>query len=209
MCHTRTVSEPVEALLVDLGGVVIGIDFGRCFERWADSASCSAEALAARFAFDAAYEAHERGALDTAAYWDHLRGSLSIEISDDALLEGWNDIYEGADQEVLELLAGAASTWPLYGFTNTNAAHQSEWAHRFASELSIFETIFVSSELGHRKPDREAFEVVVGTIGVPAARTLFFDDTEENVEGALAAGLQAVHVTSAESVRSALQSASR
>ncbi len=201
-------SEPVEALLVDLGGVVIGIDFGRCFEHWARSAGCRSDALAEGFAFDAAYEAHERGVLDTAAYWDHLRSSLSIDLSDAALMEGWNDIYEGADHEVLELLAHAGTTWPLYGFTNTNPAHQSEWAHRFATELSIFETIFVSSELGHRKPDRQAFEVVVDAIGVPAERTLFFDDTQENVEGALAAGLQAVHVTSAESVRSALQSAS-
>jgi HAD superfamily hydrolase (TIGR01549 family) len=203
------VSEPVEALLVDLGGVVIGIDFGRCFERWARSAGCSPDALADGFTFDAAYEAHERGMLETAAYWDHLRSSLSVELSDEELMEGWNDIYEGADHEVLELLVTAGTTWPLYGFTNTNPAHQSEWAHRFATELSIFETIFVSSELGHRKPEREAFEAVVEAIGVPAARTLFFDDTEENVEGALVAGLQAVHVTSADSVRIALRSASR
>ena len=203
------VSEPVEALLVDLGGVVIGIDFGRCFERWARSAGCSAEALAARFTFDAAYEGHERGALGTTAYWDHLRDTLSIGISDEDLLDGWNDIYEGATHDVVELLRRAGATWPLYGFTNTNPAHQSEWVHRFAAELSIFRTIFVSSELGHRKPDREAFEVVVDAIGVPAARTLFFDDTAENVEGALAAGLQAVHVTSADSVRVALESASR
>jgi glucose-1-phosphatase len=200
-------AEPVEALLFDLGGVVITIDFGRCFHRWADSAGCAPDDIAARFVFDSAYEEHERGTLDTAAYWTNLRNALSLDLSDGSLLAGWNDIYLGADLEVLDLLSLARAEWPLYAFTNSNPAHQTVWAARFSSELNAFDTIFVSSELGHRKPDRAAFDMVVTSIGVPASRILFFDDSVENVVGAQEAGLQAVHVTSTESVRSGLRSA--
>jgi putative hydrolase of the HAD superfamily len=45
---------------------------------------------------------------------------------------------------------------------------------------------------------------VVNAIGVPATRILFFDDSAENVEGARACGLQAVHVKSSEDVADAL-----
>ena len=200
-------AEPVEALLFDLGGVVITIDFGRCFQRWADSAGVAAGDIAARFAFDSAYEEHERGTLDTAAYWTSVRDSLSLDLHDDSLLAGWNDIYVGADPTVLDLLSRARNEWPLCAFTNSNPTHQAVWAARFASELEVFDTIFVSSELGHRKPDRAAFDAVVTSIGVPASRILFFDDGVENVAGAEAAGLQTVHVTSAESVRSGLRTA--
>jgi len=146
-------AEPVEALLFDLGGVVVTIDFGRCFQRWADSAGCAAEDIAARFVFASAYKEHERGTLDTAAYRTSVRNSLSLDLPDDSLLAGWNDIYVGADPTVLDLLSRARTEWPLCAFTNSNPAHQAVWAARFASELEVFDTIFVSSELGHRKPD--------------------------------------------------------
>jgi len=199
--------EPFEALLFDLGGVVITIDFGRCFQHWGDSSGRSADDLASLFAFDSAYEDHERGAIDTVSYWASVRQALELDLADEAMFAGWNDIYVGTDPEVLSLLSRASTELPLYAFTNTNPAHQAVWAKRFATELDVFEKIFVSSELGHRKPDRAAFEAVVASIGVPASQIMFFDDGPENVEGAEAAGLHAVHVTSADSVRAGLRSA--
>ena len=41
-------------------------------------------------------------------------------------------------------------------------------------------------------------------IGVPAPRIVFFDDLAENIEGARARGLTAVHVTSPDDVAEAL-----
>lgn len=202
----QRVTEPVEALLFDLGGVVITVDFDRCFRQWADSASCEAKDIASRFGFDAAYEDHERGALSAGAYFANVRSALSLDLPDEELLDGWNAIYVGADDEVLALLSRARTRWPLYAFTNSNPTHQAVWSQRFARELEIFDAIFVSSELGHRKPDAAAFHAVASRIDVPPRRILFFDDSLENVEGARAAGLQAVHATSAESIRVALHS---
>jgi HAD superfamily hydrolase (TIGR01509 family) len=197
-------SESIEALLFDLGGVIIKIDFGRCLRRWATSAGCAVEDIASRFTFDAAYEDHERGTIDAAEYFAGLRRSLSLDLTDDALLEGWNDVYVGPDAEVVDLLVQARTRFPLYAFTNTNPSHQTVWSRLFARELEVFDSIFVSSEIGHRKPDRAAFEAVASMIDVSPSRILFFDDGPENVEGARKAGLQAVHVTSADSVRAAL-----
>ena len=62
----------------------------------------------------------------------------------------------------------------------------------------------MSSELGLRKPDCAAFEGVANAMGIALSAILFFDDTLENVEGARAAGLQAVHVTMPSDVKCAL-----
>jgi HAD superfamily hydrolase (TIGR01509 family) len=45
---------------------------------------------------------------------------------------------------------------------------------------------------------------VVKAIGAPAERIVFFDDLAENIEGARARGLTAVHVTSIDDVSEAL-----
>ena len=49
-----------------------------------------------------------------------------------------------------------------------------------------------------------AYDHVVKEIGVPAARIVFFDDSADNIEGARARGLVAVHVTSTRDVADAL-----
>ena len=196
--------ESVEVLLFDLGGVVIDIDFGRCLRHWATSADRDVDDIAARFAFDVPYEEHERGRLDAAGYFAAVRVALSVELDDATLLAGWNDIYLGLVGGIEPLLAAASQRFPLHAFSNTNASHEDEWSVRFASELAVFRSIFVSPEIGERKPDRASYEAVVAAIGVAPSRVLFFDDSLENVVGATDAGLQAVHVRSVDDVRAAM-----
>ena len=44
----------VDALLFDLGGVVIEIDFGCAFTHWAGATGMPVETIRSRFSFDAA-----------------------------------------------------------------------------------------------------------------------------------------------------------
>ena len=60
-------AESVDVLLFDLGGVVIDIDFRRCFQRWADASGRGIDHIASRFDFDTTYERHERGEMGIAA----------------------------------------------------------------------------------------------------------------------------------------------
>jgi HAD superfamily hydrolase (TIGR01509 family) len=70
--------------------------------------------------------------------------------------------------------------------------------------LKSFREIYLSSSIGLRKPDAEAFDHVVKAMGVPATRIVFFDDLAENIVGARAQGLKAVHVTSTADIADAL-----
>ena len=74
--------------------------------------------------------------------------------------------------------------------------------------FSHFREVITSCEIGRRKPEPEAFERLAARIGAPASQLVFFDDLEENVEGALRAGLQAYHVRNAEEIRARLQNRS-
>jgi FMN phosphatase YigB (HAD superfamily) len=195
---------PARALLFDLGGVVLDIDFDRVFNTWAARASCDPQTLRRRFKFDDEYERHERGELDASAYFASLRRRLPLRLSDDDFIAGWSDLYVGPVAGMVAVLAGAKERFPLYAFTNSNPTHQAVWATRYAAELSVFRSIFVSSEMGVRKPDPSAFGEIVRRTGYPASAFTFFDDTLENVMGARTAGMHAVHVQSTDDVRVAL-----
>jgi len=185
-----------DALLFDLGNVVFEIDFNLAFARWADHASCDAAVLRARFSHDAAYQRHEIGAIGHEDYFDSLRASLQIDISNAHFLDGWNAIFLDEVPGISATLAQAAARMPVYAFSNSNPAHEACWSDRYGGAFAHFRKIFVSSTIGLRKPDAAAFRFVVSEIGVPAERIVFFDDSLDNVAGARACGLQAVHVTS-------------
>ena len=195
---------PPRALLFDLGGVIMGLDWDRCFEHWAAASGARAEALRSRYSFDAAYRRHEVGEIGELDYYRSLRESLGIELTDAQWAEGWAAVFTDEIEPVTRLVAQVKDRVPVYAFSNTNHAHRRAWAGRFAAAVALFREVFTSCEMGLRKPERESFHRVAERIGLPPGEILFFDDTPENVEGARRAGLQAVLVRSPEDVAKAL-----
>jgi putative hydrolase of the HAD superfamily len=204
MTSLRLSPGSADALLFDLGRVVLDIDFGKALDRWAGHAGCEPADLAKRFVRDDAYHRHERGEIGDAEYFAGLRAAFGIGISDAQFLEGWNAIFAGEMPGIAPLLARAAKRLPLYAFSNTNNAHVEHFSVVHADLLGHFRQVFLSSSIGLRKPDAEAYDHVVKAIGGPAARIVFFDDSAENIEGARRRGLTAVHVTSPNDVADAL-----
>jgi HAD superfamily hydrolase (TIGR01509 family) len=193
-----------DALLFDLGGVILEIDFRRAFAAWAAAARVPERAIAGRFRFDHAHAAHERGELDAAGYFSVLRRSLGIQLSDAQFLAGWNAVIVGEIRGVRELLAAAGRRRPLHLFSNTGAAHRSHWEPRHGELLRPFGRRFLSCEIGMRKPEPQAFAHVARAIGLAPQRIAFFDDTAENVAGARAAGLRAFQVRTPAELAAAL-----
>jgi glucose-1-phosphatase len=204
MTPARLSPGDADALLFDLGRVVLKIDFEKALACWAGHAGCEPAEIAARFVRDETYQHHERGTISDEAYFDSLRAALGIAITHDQFLEGWNAIFAGEMDGIAPLLERAAKHLPLYVYSNTNRPHVAHFTRIHAHTLKPFRELYYSSTIGHRKPDAAGFDHVVKAIGVPASRIVFFDDIAENVEGARAAGLKAVHVRSSRDVADAL-----
>lgn len=196
---------PADALLFDLGGVIMGIDLDRCFASWGADAGVPLAILRERHRYDEMHERHERGEASDAEFFASRARMLDIELTDARWLVGWNEIFTQEITPVVRLVERVKDRVPVYAFSNTNAAHMRVWSPRFAPALAHFREVFVSHELGARKPERAAFEEVARRIGVAPPRILFFDDTRTNVEGARAAGLQSVWVREPQDVADALR----
>lgn len=196
--------EDIEAVVFDLGGVVIGVDFDRAIRVWSGYAARDFEDINRRFTFTEAYAQHERGEIDGTKFLAALRQALDLELSDRQLLDGWNAVFTGVVPGVETLLERTRTHRPIYLFSNTNPAHQREWSSRFATTLAHFSSLYTSHELGHRKPEAEAYETVTQRMGCAPAQVLFFDDSAANVAGARAFGWHAVRVRSIRDVESSL-----
>ena len=196
--------DDIDALLFDLGNVVVRIDFDRVCARWAGLAGVPADLVRSRFHHGDAYQRHERGEIGIGDYCESLRADLGLDLDDDALVDGWQRVFVEAIEPTATMLRELRGRVPLHLFSNTNAAHYAFWRERYAAALEPFDRIFVSSELGARKPEREAFERVAAAIGAPPQRILFFDDTAANIEGARRLNMPSILVRSPEDVRAAV-----
>ena len=142
-----------DALLFDLGRVVLDIDFKRATACWAHHGKCDIADINARFKSDEALRQYESGKIDEATYFAGLRKMLGVDITHEQLLEGWNAIFVGEIPGIAPLLKRAAKRLPLYALSNTNpAAYRAflESACRRAGPLLRNVSVFVNraSETG-------------------------------------------------------------
>ena len=197
---------PPQAALFDLGGVVLDVDFNLALDHWARRSRLPAGEVRRRFAVDEPYRRHETGALPFSGYCEHLRDLLALDADEAYVRQGWNAILLREIRETVALIDRLRRRGiPCHALSNTNAAHVEAIGELFPDLLPRFGRVFVSHEIGHRKPAPEAFLHVVRALEMPAAAVLFFDDLPENVEAARTIGMDAVLVRSPADVRSAVE----
>jgi len=136
--------------------------------------------------------AYDRGSSDL-AYWSAIGDALGVRVDQstsdkltEADIQGWL-VPEPATLELVESLAEAGVALALLSNAPTSfarVAEQQDWARHFRATL-------FSADLGCAKPDAEIFAKLLGKIGAAPGDCLFFDDRQDNVDGARAVGLRA------------------
>lgn len=130
---------------------------------------------------------------------ERVRGLLGREFSDeeaDRLFDGYLRRYEAGwtmySDTVTCLTRLKDAGVPLGILTNGDRTQQLQKIDRFGLS-DFFDAIVCSSDLPHGKPHPIAFEAATSALGYQGADVLMVGDNVENdVRGALAAGLRAV-----------------
>ncbi|OCW55640.1 HAD family hydrolase [Hoeflea olei] len=118
----------------------------------------------------------------------------------------WHEMVSHAyDQSVDVMLDLIQQGRDVTMLTNFAADTFREAQERFPF-LKVPRGVTVSGEIGLIKPDREIYETHTRSFDLDPAGCLFIDDSQKNVEGAIAAGWQAVLFTDADRLRADLAS---
>lgn len=77
---------------------------------------------------------------------------------------------------------------------------------RFTSdELSVFDTVVSSGDIGYAKPEAQAYEITADRLGVRLEECIMIDDREDYCQGAVGVGMQAIQYQSFEQMKSDLE----
>ena len=124
------------------------------------------------------------------------------------LLDMWFAAENHTDEELLGIIKQQhEGGLPVYMATNQER-HRAKYL-REVMFPSLFDAIFISSEIGYMKKDPEYWVAVLGKLaldipGIRPNQIVFFDDSQDSIDGASQAGVSAHLYESVEQVRKIL-----
>lgn len=187
----------VKAIVFDLGGVLIDLDLGRCIRAFR-------EILGYERITELLDPCHQKG-----IYGDMEAGLISEDTFRAEVLResrpgcvpsdvdrAMAGLLTGMDPAKVTLLVSLAQRYPVYGLSNNNEISVKRM-HEIYEEnglpwRQVFRKEFISSRMKLLKPSPEIFARAQAEIGLPAGEILFVDDSQRNVDAAVASGWQAV-----------------
>ena len=194
----------IEAVIFDLGGVVIDIDFQRVLDAWQSEAGKAIELTPRDLASFDVYHRHERGEIGFENFYRELNQRFDMGLSRSQFEYGWDQIFIGPMPGVENVLMELSTQADLYAFSNTNTTHEKSWRQRYPRLISHFKAIFTSVQLSQRKPEIRAYHSVIEALPYSPTHILMLDDHQENVVAAQQAGLNSAQVRSQADILAAL-----
>lgn len=141
-------------------------------------------------------EGLDQGALGPTAYWGLVADGLgaswdaaTVQRLWVADFRSWTSVDPAVFAIVAELREGGTATALL-----SNAGPDFGSAFRHSPLGELIGPVFVSGEMGLVKPDPAIYRAAAGALGAPIASLAFVDNKQENVAGALEAGVGDAHL---------------
>ena len=183
----------VRVIVFDFGNVIGFFDRRRAAEQLAayGPPGVSVEELMRFIFFTDLEPAFESGRLTGSEILAELRKHFGLVGTDERLGLAHADMF-APNKAVCDLVPALASNYKLALLSNTNELHYRQFRGQFADVLDRFDRLFVSHEMGLRKPDPAIYHRVSEWANVAPAECLFIDDLPENVEAARACGWQGI-----------------
>ncbi len=190
----------VDAIIFDLGGVILNIDYQlpvKAFRKLGieDFSTHFSQAAQSNLLDD-----YETGQISSQDFIDAVRGFVKPEVTNDQIVDAWNSILLDLPEQRLFTLEKAAENHRIYLLSNTNDLHIESFNRYLLDEFQLpslepfFEQLYLSYEVGLRKPDPRIFEYVLQDAGLDPQNTLFIDDSIQHIQSANELGILTHHL---------------
>jgi HAD superfamily hydrolase (TIGR01509 family) len=195
----------ISAVCFDLGKVLLHFDWQLMLERVAKKSPLPPAEMMRLLMGDPQILAYEVGAIASPKFFTHLKKLLRFKGTPKELRAAFTEIFTPLPEHIA-LAALLAPHYPLAIISNTTEAHivHAEATYSF---FSLFTARIYSHQVKAMKPDRAIYQAALaGLGGIDPLETLFIDDIEANILGAVQLGWQTIHLRPEVDLRQALAS---
>ncbi|ROR88913.1 glucose-1-phosphatase [Raoultella terrigena] len=187
--------------IFDLGNVIVDIDFNRVLGTWSDLSRIPLATLKQHFTMGEAFRQHERGEISDEAFAEAMCHEMNMALSYEQFSHGWQAVFVALRPEVIAIMHKLREQGHrVVVLSNTNRLHTTFWPDEYPQVRAAADHIYLSQEMGMRKPEERIYQSVLQQEGFSAADTVFFDDNAENIAGANRLGITSILVTGKETI---------
>ncbi|WP_336514936.1 HAD family phosphatase [Pollutibacter soli] len=199
---------PVNAVIFDLGGVLINLAPDRTRQAFIDLGIPHFDQLFTVFKATPLFDKLETGHTEIEEFITSLRKESGTTLSNTEIVGAWNAMLLDFRIESLNFIHELKKKMPVFLFSNTNRIHYESFSQTFKKESAypdlddFFTKAYYSHDIGFRKPHPEGFQYILEEQQLNPVTTLFVDDNADNIKGATSVGLQTHLLLPEESIES-------
>lgn len=206
LCSEMLKLKGIEAIVFDLGGVIIDLDFQRSFDQFSALSGKSPQAIREGLFDSGLLHRYEKGHYSDLEFLTEVEKVFDLRCEHPAIEQAFLALLLHIPPERIELIRSLSKDYRLFVLSNTSSIHYKEvnailkrdTGHEHLDHL--FEKVFLSFELGMLKPHQEIYEAVLDQASLKPQSTLFLDDNADNLLGASAVGIQTALVSKEHSI---------
>ena len=181
----------VKNLLIDLGGVLYDVDLASTLDKYRAMQETHTEELRyGKEGQDIWFSRLDEGAIEIDEFAIGLKDSFKLKGSKAEIIKIWRDLLVGLFPGRTEGMQRLSNRYQTALLSNTSRYHFETYYPECKAMFDQMDHIFVSFEMGMRKPNADIYLKALEDTGWKAKETLFFDDSRANIEAAEALGIQ-------------------
>ena len=188
----------IRNLILDLGGVILNIDYHRTIDAFEALGIPFVDKLYSQAMQSTLFDDLETGMITEADFFNGMRKLAGKSVSDEEIRTAWNALLLDLPAQNIEALKKLKSKYRLFLLSNTNLIHAKAYTESIIKVYGsfVFDDIFEKMYLSHiihlRKPNPEIFEYVLKDSNLNREETVFVDDSIQHVESARSIGIKSV-----------------
>lgn len=190
----------INAIIFDLGGVILNIDYNLPVKAFKTLGISDFSSHFTQKAQSQLLDDYETGNISSEDFIEHIKTLVKPDTTELEIIQAWNSILLDLPEKRLFTLEKAAENHRIFLLSNTTDLHIQEFNHYLLDQHNIpslepfFENLYLSYEIGLRKPDLRIFEYVLQDAGLTPENTLFIDDSIQHIQAASEIGILTHHL---------------
>ncbi|MEY2828759.1 MAG: hypothetical protein RIQ33_617 [Bacteroidota bacterium] len=184
------IAKNIDAVIFDLGGVLFDINYQATAEAFKKLGMQNFDNAYSQAKQNNVFDEFEKGTISNDVLREFVRENIPQNLSDEQIDLAWNAMLIGMPAYKFDTLKKVAKHFKIYLLSNTNGIHLPKVQEMIQLQTpgmtleNHFIKTYYSNKIHLRKPNANAFELVLSENNLVPENTLFIDDTQQHIDGA-------------------------